>query len=325
MSAGTDERAMAKDFYSTLGVERGASADEIKKAYRQLAMKYHPDRNPGDQAAEERFKDVSEAYAVLSDPDKRKHFDSFGSEQFGQRFSTEDILRDFNIDDILSQFGMKSSGWGGFSFRRGGGGASGGPGMGGAGSIFDMFGGGGGGPRQPMERPPVGSNAEVPLEVSFYEAMHGSERGLQVRIDGEQRDLSVRIPPGIRSGKKLRVKGKGHSGPGGPGDLLLIVRVSADDRFERQDDDLHTNAQVLPSDLLLGGTVTVETLTGERRLKVQAGTASGTRLRIRGAGAPVLGKGERRGDLYVRLEVTPPAELDESQRAAAEALRESGL
>ena len=316
---------MAKDFYSTLDVERGATADEIKKAYRKLAMKYHPDRNPGDQVAEERFKDVSEAYAVLSDPDKRKHFDSFGSERFGQKFSTEDILRDFNLDDILSQFGMKSSGWGGFSFRRGGGapGAMPGGGGGGAGSIFDMF--GGGGPRQPVQRPPVGSHAEVPLEVSFYEAMHGSERSLQVRIDGEQRDLSVRIPAGICSGKKLRVKGKGHGGPGGPGDLLLIVSVADDDRFERDEDDLHTTARVLASDLLLGGTVTVETLAGDRRLKVQPGTASGTRLRIRGAGAPVLGKGERRGDLYVRLEVTPPAELDDSQRAAAEALRESGL
>ena len=321
---------MAKDYYSTLDVERGASADDIKKAYRKLAMKYHPDRNPGDKAAEERFKDVSEAYAVLSDPDKRKHFDRFGGEQFGERFSTEDILRDFNLDDILSQFGMKSSGWGGFSFRRGGGAGPGGagpggagPGGGGGGSIFDMF--GGGGARQPAQTPPVGSNAEVPLEVSFYEAMHGSERGLQVRIDGQQRDLTVRIPAGIRSGKKLRVKGKGHAGPGGAGDLLLVVQVASDERFERDNDDLHTNTAVPPSALLLGGTVSVQTLAGERRLKVKPGTASGTRLRIRGAGAPILGKGEQRGDLYVRLEVMPPAELDAAQQAAAEALRESGL
>ena len=106
---------------------------------------------------------------------------------------------------------------------------------------------------------------------------------------------------------------------------MLIVRVAADERFERDGNDLHTTASVLPSDLLLGGTATVQTLTGDRKLKVQAGTASGSRLRIRGAGAPVLGKGDQRGDLYVRLEVTPPAELDDSQRAAAEALRESGL
>ncbi len=310
---------MAKDFYATLGVERGASADEIKKAYRKLAMEFHPDRNPGDKSAEERFKDVSEAYAVLSDPDKRKQFDAFGSDRFGERFSTEDILRDFNLDDILSQFGMKSSGWGGFSFRRGGPG-----GAGGGGSIFDMFGGGGGG-RPPAERPPVGANAEVPLAVSFYEAMHGSERQLQVRIDGEQRDLTVRVPAGIRTGKKLRVKGKGHMGPGGHGDLMLTVSVAEDERFEREGDDLHTNCQVLFSDLLLGGTITVQTLSGDRRLKVKPGTASGTRLRIRGAGAPILGKSEQHGDLYVRLEVAPPEALDDSQRAAAEALRESGL
>jgi curved DNA-binding protein len=171
----------------------------------------------------------------------------------------------------------------------------------------------------------VGSHAEVPIEVSFYEAMHGSERQLQVRIDGQQRDLTVRVPAGIHSGKKLRVKGKGHRGPGGNGDLLLTVQVSADERFERDGDDLHTSARVQASDLLLGGTATVETLAGERRLKVKAGTASGTRLRIRGAGAPVLGKSDNHGDLYVRLEVVPPEELDEDQRAAAEALRESGL
>ncbi len=312
---------MASDYYATLGVERGASADEIKKAYRKLAMDYHPDRNPGDASAEERFKDVSEAYAVLSDPNKRKQFDSFGSDRFGEKFSTEDILGDFDLDDILSQFGMKSSGWGGFSFRRGGGGQPGG--MGGAGSIFDMF--GGGGQRQPSAPAPTGANAEVPIEISFYEAMHGSERQLQVRIDGQQRDLTVRIPAGIRSGKKLRVKGKGHRGPGGNGDLMLTVQVATDEHFERDGDDLHTSAKVQASDLLLGGTATVETLAGERRLKVKSGTASGTRLRIRGAGAPVLGNADKHGDLYVRLEVVPPESLDEAQQVAAEALRESGL
>jgi len=309
---------MAKDFYATLDVERGATADEIKKAYRKLAMEFHPDRNPDDASAEERFKDVSEAYAVLSDPDKRKQFDAFGSDRFGERFSTEDILKDFNLDDILSQFGMKSSGWGGFSFRRGGP-----PGGAGGGSIFDMF---GGGAQRPGSRPAqLGSDAEVPIEVSFYEAMHGSERQLQVRIDGQQRDLTIRIPAGIRSGKKLRVKGKGHAGPGGSGDLLLVVQVASDERFERDGDDLRTSARVNVSDLLLGGTVSVETLAGERQLKVKAGTASGTRLRIRGAGAPVLGASEKHGDLYVKLEVVPPDSLDEAQQAAAEALRESGL
>lgn len=314
---------MRKDYYEALGVTKEASADEIKKAYRKLAMKYHPDRNPDDPSAEERFKDVSEAYAVLSDEGKRKQYDTFGDSRFHQQFSTEDILRDFNVDDILSQFGMKNSGWG-FNFRTPGG--RGGPGQGG--SIFDMFTGGGRGGPQPRPRPAPpakGRNAEVPLVVTFHEAMKGSERSLTVTMDGEETTLTVRVPAGIVTGKKLRVRGKGHRGPGGPGDLYLVVEVAADARFERKGNDLHTAAEVLPSVLLLGGRVEVETLDGPKPLKVRAGTPTSQQIRVRGAGAPTLNKPDQRGDLYVRLEVHAPEALNDAQRAAAEALRDAGL
>ena len=315
---------MRKDYYAVLGVEKSAQADDIKKAYRKLAMQYHPDRNPGDKAAEDKFKDVSEAYAVLSDPEKRRQYDTFGDTRFQQQWSTEDILRDFNIDDILSSFGMRGSGWGNFRGRGGGGG-------GGPSSIFDMFNGGaapGRGrpdPRQAPPQPPEkGPHVELPLSIALHEAVHGSERTVQVQVDGEEREIMVRIPAGIETGKKLRIRGKGRAGPGGPGDLLLVVRVEEDPRFERRGADLHAVARVPASTLLLGGSADVETFEGNRSLRVEPGTPSGRSMRIRGAGVPHMG-GEGRGDLYVRIEVEVPERLSEAQLTAARALREAGL
>lgn len=320
---------MKKDYYQVLGVTKEATPDAIKKAYRKMAMQYHPDRNPGDKTAEDKFKDVSEAYAVLSDEAKRKKYDTFGAEGFAQNYSTEDIFRDFNMDDILSQFGMKGSGWGGsFKFRRGAaetpGGVPGGAGGPGGASIFeDLFGGGGGRGRQAP--PAKGSDAEVPITISFHEAMHGGERPLRLSIDGEDHELTVRIPPGISTGKRLRVKGEGHRGAGGKGDLHLLITTGEDPRFERKGDDLHTTAGVKPSELLLGGSVEVETLHGKKRIKVAPGTSTAALIRIKHQGAPVLGKPTEHGDLYVRLDVEAPATLTDAQRAAAEALRDAGL
>ena len=311
---------MRKDYYAVLGIEKGASADEIKKAYRKLAMQFHPDRNQGDPSAEERFKEVSEAYAVLSDTEKRQQYDTFGDTRFHQQWSTEDIFRDFNIDDILSSFGMRGSGWGNFRARGAG---AGGPGA----SFFDMFGGGGRtrpDPRQAPPRPERGRNAELPISISLYEAVHGSERTIEIKLDGSSKDLTVRIPAGIETGKKLRLRGKGHEGPGGAGDLMLVVKVEEDPRFERRGADLYTVAKVPPSTLLLGGSAEVETFDGNRSLRIEAATPSGRQLRIRGAGVPRLGSSDR-GDLYVRLEIAMPERLDEDQLAAARALREAGL
>lgn len=310
---------MKSDYYAQLDVPRDASADAIKKAYRKAAMKYHPDKNPGDKAAEEKFKQVSEAYAVLSDETKRKQYDQFGDSRFHSEHSSEDILRDFNLDDILSQFGMRGSGWGNFKFRRGGGTAPGGS------PFEDLFSGAGARGRGKAEAPATGTDAEVALLVPFLDAMHGGEKQIQLSIDGEQRDLHVRIPAGIATGKKLRVKGEGHRGPGGKGDLYLIVTVDVDARFERRGNDIHTVASIPPSSFLLGGPVEVETLSGKKTIKVAGGTSSGAVVRVRKQGAPILGKAGEHGDLYVKLEVALPRELSDAQRLAAEALRDTGL
>ena len=311
---------MKTDYYALLGVAKEATPDEIKKAYRKLAMQHHPDRNQGDKSAEEKFKQMSEAYAVLSDPEKRKKYDAFGSaDAFSQNVSTDDIFKDFNLDDILSQFGMRSSGWGNFKGRRA---APGAAGHGGGSAFDDLF----GGATATRERvPKKGQDAELPLTVPFHDAMFGGERPIALQIDGEDRRLTVRIPAGITTGKKLRVKNEGHKAPGGRGDLHLLVTVEEDPRFERKGDDLHTTAHISPSTLLLGGSADVETLHGRKRIKVSGGVPSGTQVRVRGQGAPVLGKPETHGDLYVRLEVPVDGPLTDDQRAAVERLREVGL
>ncbi len=311
--------ATKTDYYALLGIAREATQDEIKKAYRKLAMQFHPDRNQGDKSAEEKFKQVSEAYAVLSDVDKRKKYDTFGSaDAFSQNVSTDDIFKDFNIDDILSQFGMRGSGWGNFKGRR----AGAGPGQGAGGSAFDdIFGGTATRDRVPKK----GQDAELPVTIPFHDAMFGAERPIAMQIDGEERRLTIRVPAGIATGKKLRVKGEGHKAPGGRGDLHLLVTVEEDPRFERKGNDLHTTAHIAPSTLLLGGSADVETLHGRKRIKVSGGAPSGTQVRVRGQGAPVLGKPDAHGDLYVRLEVQVETPLSDEQRAAVERLREVGL
>jgi len=327
---------MKTDYYQLLGVAKDATPDVIKKAYRKLAMQFHPDKNPGNKQAEDKFKQVSEAYAVLSDADKRKKYDAFGNaEAFHGAYSNEDIFRDFNLDDILSQFGMKNSGWGNFKFRRGQGGTQAGAG-GGPGSVFDdLFGGAaaaaggspGAGParRGPAQAPTKGQDAEVHITISFHEAMNGTERPLRLHIDGEDRELTVRIPTGISTGKKLRIKGEGHRGTAGRGDLHLVVTVADDPRFERKGNDLHVLAMVRPSVLLLGGQAEVDTLHGRKNIKVPSGTATGTLIRIKKQGAPILGKTNEHGDLYVRVESAGVSALTDAQRAAAEALRDAGL
>ena len=312
--------ATKTDYYALLGIPREATPDEIKKAYRKLAMQYHPDRNQGDKGAEEKFKQMSEAYAVLSDAEKRKKYDAYGSaDAFSQNVSTDDIFKDFNLDDILSQFGMRSSGWGNFKTRR----TAATPNHGG-GSVFDdLFSGGATATRE--RAPKKGQDAELPLTIPFLDAMFGGERPIALHMDGEERRLTVRVPAGIATGKKLRVKGEGHKAPGGRGDLHLLVTVEEDPRFERKGDDLHTTAHIPPSTLLLGGSADVETLHGRKRIKVSGGAPSGTQVRVRGQGAPVLGKADTRGDLYVRLEVQVEMPLTDEQRAAVEHLREVGL
>jgi curved DNA-binding protein len=309
---------MAKsDYYQMLGVARDASQDDIKKAFRKLAMQYHPDRNPTPEA-EEKFKELNEAYAVLSDPEKRKQYDTFGAEGFGQRYSQEDIFRQFDFSSI---FGDMGGGGGGFDFSSlfgGGRGRKGGGG--GARGGFNPFGGG------QYAQPTQGRDAEMPLVVSFFEAYHGGEREVAVQGPGGPESIRVRIPAGVTQDAKLRVRGKGHPGAaGGPaGDLLLKVEIAPHPQFRFVADELETDVALSLTDALLGTSVDVPTPDGQTQsVRIPPGTNNGQKLRLRGKGFPKRDGGF--GDLYAKLVVRLPKELTPEQRTAVEALRAAGL
>lgn len=316
-----------KDYYKILGVARTATADELKKAFHKLAMQCHPDRHPGDKAAEERFKEINEAYAVLSDPEKRKQYDTFGAEGFGQRFSREDIFSGFDLNAIFEDLGIRFGGGGGGGggsvfdalFGRTGGGAKGGRGGGRAqwGGPFGFDGAGA------QARP--GGDAIADLRVGFRESIQGGERVVSVPLPGggwEQ--VSVRIPAGIASGKKLRVRGKGQASPfGGPrGDLYLTVVVDPDPVFQRDGDDLRCEVRVPPSTLVLGGAVEVPTLSDPKRVKIKPGTQAGAQIRLPGLG--VQRPHGRQGDLYARLMPRLPAQPDDRIRELFRQLADAG-
>ena len=339
--------AAVTDPYRTLGVDKKASDDEIKKAYRKLARKYHPDKNPGDKDAEERFKEVQGAYAILSDPDKRKQYDSGG---------------------------------GGF----GTGGAPGG-GFGGFGDILsDLFGGGGGAGRGP--RPERGRDLETEVHVSFEQAMEGAQipvsvplsapcptchgtgakpgtqpticsrcngRGVEAESQGlfsisqpcrqcggtgtEIKDpcatcqgtgrtrqikrYRVNIPAGVKDGSRVRLAGKGEAGPRGgeSGDLYVITRVAASPIFKRKGDNLEVDVPITIPEAIRGATIEVPTLTGSKRIRVPPGTQHGTVQRLRGEGPPKLG-GRGLGDMRYRLQIDVPSSLSKEQAEVVEEL-----
>ncbi|MBP7127369.1 J domain-containing protein [Myxococcota bacterium] len=310
----------AKDYYRILGVAKTASADEIRKAYRELAKKYHPDRNPGNKAAEERFKEINEAYAVLSDPGKRQQYDTIGAEGFQSRFSQEDIFRGFDFDSIFRDMGL-----GGGIFET----LFGAAGGGGTGRVrFDFGGDPFGGTRTRAGRGRAGASRgqdlTSDLSISLYESVEGGERMIQVPLDsGGVEKVQVKIPPGVTSGKTLRLKGKGGIGPGGErGDLYLRIRVEPDPVFQRDGDDLRCEVKVPLSTLVLGGTAEVPTLKGPKKVRVPEGTQAGTALRLAGLGAP--GSRGSRGDLYVRLIPLLPTRLDDASRSLFRQVRQAG-
>lgn len=297
---------MAKDYYASLGVAKDASEQEIKKAYRKLAVKYHPDKNPGDTKAEDRFKEISEAYAVLSDKEKRRNYDQFGDSNFHQHYSQEDIFRGTNFNDIFTEFGM------------GGGGED----------IFSqLFGGAGGRSRSfRQSRNLKGQNYIMKLTIPFRQAILGGERSVHFRHEGRDERIQVRIPPGVDNGQKLRVAGKGGPAPHGgkPGDLMLEIQVENDPRFTRDGQHLQQSITVPFSTACLGGTATVQTLDETKRIKVPAGTASGSKIRLKGFG--VAGHGNSpAGDLYVTIRIEVPKKLDGKQQEAVEHLKELEL
>jgi len=304
------------EYYQILGVAKTATADEIKKAYRKLALKYHPDKNPDNKSAEEKFKEISEAYAVLSDPEKRQQYDTFGSAGFRQRYSQEDIFRNFDLNDILRQFGFG----GGFhtsGFRTSSGG----------GSPFDnifgqtgMRGGGCGGNCGPQ--PVKGNDLTYELTVTLEDVLHGAEKTISLRQNGQTQNVSVKIPKGIEDGKRLRLSGKGvaSSSGGAAGDLYLKVHVAPHPVFQRVDDDLVVEHRIPFSEACLGATLEVTTLDGKKfNVKVPAGVQQEAKLRIKGHGLPAGPIGHR-GDLLVKIAIRIPKALTPEQEEAVKAL-----
>ncbi|MCI5160530.1 MAG: J domain-containing protein [Candidatus Electrothrix sp. AX5] len=313
------------EYYKILGVEKTASAAEIKKAYRKLALKYHPDKNPDNKEAEDKFKQISEAYAVLSDEKKRQEYDTYGSAGFQQRYSQEDIFRGFDINDIFNQFG---GGGGRTSFRFGGrGGAAGG-------NPFDFFsqagggaqgGGCGGGGCRPQ--PVKGQDQTYELAITLEDVLNGGEKNISLRRDGGNQNIAVKIPKGIESGKRLRLSGKGapSSSGGPPGDLYLKVTVQPHESFTRDGDNLITEKKVPFSQACLGTAVEITSLDGRKfKLKVPAGVQQEAKLRIKGHGLP-SGPIGAQGDIYVKIFVDIPRQLTEEQEEAIQKLAESGL
>jgi molecular chaperone DnaJ len=352
--------ATVKDLYETLGVAKGAGQDEIKKAYRKLARQYHPDNNPGDGAAEERFKEVQTAYDVLSDPEKRKQYDAFGSQNGRQgpggfTFTTEG----FDIADL--------------------------------GDLGDIFGGlfgGRGRAQQQQQRGQRGHDLEVEVNLSFEDALRGVETKIPVELETACRECggsgakpgtapklcpvcngrgvtsesqglfalsqpcprcrgngtviedpcqrcrgtgrerrtkryTVKIPAGVRDGSRIRLRGKGEAGWGGAeaGDLFVVTRVAPSKLYARRGDDLVVEVPVTYPEAALGTTVEVPTPDGSVSVKVKPGTQDGTMLRVKGKGAPKL-KGSGRGDLLARVKLTVPKKLTKKEREAIEALQQ---
>jgi molecular chaperone DnaJ len=341
---------MASSLYETIGVPKNASPDEIKRAYRKLARQYHPDKNPGDEAAETRFKEVQHAYDVLSDPDKRKQYDRFG-ERNGQPGPGP---TNFDFADL---------------------------------DLGDIFGGLFGGRGRQQERPQRGqrgADVEVDVRISFEDALRGLEATVPVELElachtchgtgaapgtapkrcpecsgtgvvatsqglfalqqpcprcrgngtivetpcgtckgsGRERRTkryTVRIPAGVKDGTKIKLKGKGEAGYGGApaGDLYVITRVEPSKLYERRGDDLVLDVPVTLDEIALGATVEIPTPDGRVSLKIPAGSQDGKLLRVKGRGAPRL-KGDGRGDLLARVRVTVPSKLTKAQKAALE-------
>lgn len=300
-----------KDYYKVLGIERKAKQEEIKRAYRKLAMKYHPDHNPGNKQAEEKFKEINEAYQVLGDEQQRGRYDQLGEsynswQQSGtpgnynwdqwaaaQSAGGGRRVQVNNLEDLQDIFSN-----GGFS------------------DFFNMFfGGAANNTGRPTRRGSRAANVEQAVQITLQEAYHGAERLMQV----DDRRLQVKIPSGAQTGTKVRMS---QAGPGNS-DLYLKIEVLADERFERKGDDLYTETNIDLYTAVLGGTSKVDTLNGSIILTIPGGTQPGQTFRLTGQGMPKLRHAGQYGDLYVRIKVSLPRTLTSQQREIFEQLRKN--
>lgn len=316
-----------KDYYKTLGVARNASEKDIKSAYRKLARQYHPDVNPGDKQAEEKFKEIGEAYEVLSDPEKRRKYDQFGANwqrgaQSGVHPSWQEVFRQAQRQRGTTGRGVPGAGAGPtIEFDTAGGDF---------GDILESLFGRGARPgtaTTSATRPRVGENLEQTINVTLEEAFNGGTREFVIDVPeangrSKREHIEVKVPPGVRDGQVLRVAGKGHPGMNGAprGDLYLRVHLLPHDRFERQGDDLYVDVPVPVWVAALGGEAPVHTLSGSGSFKIPAETQNGKVFRLRGQGMPKTGGG--RGDLLARVKVQLPEHLSAQERELFEQLRQ---
>jgi curved DNA-binding protein len=299
-----------KDYYKVLGVERKASEVEIKRAYRKLALKYHPDRNPNDQKAEEKFKEINEAYQVLSDSEKRARYDQLGDSytHWQQRGGTPG---GFNWEDWVATPGARNVRVevGNFDDLFGGG-------LGDFSEFFrTIFGGPANVGTERGRRPRAAERFQNPsvqheVTISLREAYQGTTR----RIEMDGRRLEVKIPRGARTGTKIRVADAVPSSQGQRGDLYLVINVTDEPNFERKGNDLYTQVEVDLYKAVLGGEVTVPTLTGNVVLTIPPGTQPGQTFRLAGQGMPQIKNPDSRGNLLVAVRVKIPRKLTDQQR-----------
>ena len=321
-----------KDYYATLGVGKTATDKEIKQAFRKLARKHHPDVNPGDKAAESKFKEINEAYEVLGDPPKRKKYDELGAnwrayEQAERTGGPNPFAGQWNVnvgggqggfrtmtqEEMEQMFGDQNP----FS------------------DFFTtFFGGGFGGGESPARggargrsRSRQGRDVEHEIELSLEDAYHGTTRRLSLKHDGHTRTVDVRIPVGVGDGSRVRISGEGESGTGGAasGDLYLRVRLSPHPIFERKGRDLYVKVPLPVTTAVLGGEIEVPTIAGKAvRLRIPTVTQNGQVFRLKGYGMPAVNRNEDKGDAYARVEVQLPTQLSADERSHYEALAKLG-
>ncbi|MDY6910839.1 MAG: DnaJ C-terminal domain-containing protein [Chloroflexota bacterium] len=312
-----------KDYYKTMGVDKNAGEKEIKKAYRKLARKYHPDVNPGDKGAEAKFKEINEANEVLSDPEKRQKYDQLGAnwKQYDQWQQAGGGAQGQPFDWSQFGFGTRGGAKPGAQYRTvtaeemgdlfGG--------TGGYSDFFSQFFGAPGTEAKQRYRtaPRKGSDIEQPVEITLEEAFFGTSRAFQMsNPDGSTKTIEARIPAGARDGSRIKLKGQGSPGmAGGPsGDLYLVTQVKPNARFERKGDDLHTKVQVPLTAAVLGDEIEVPTIGGKVKLKIPAETQNGKVFRLKGKGMPKIKEKNHQGDLYAEVKVMLPQRLSEKER-----------